>query len=128
VLLPTVAVSTVLGHLVMHAASLVLEVRAADETGGGNGGGGSGGGGSGGGSGGSGGGGGSGSGSGGSGGGGSGGGGALACGWHRKASLASSLLWNEGGEREEAADAGGLVYARLAAAPVNATVRSDGHA
>ena len=114
-LLPTVAVSTVLGHLVMHAASLVLEVRAADETGGGSGGGGSGGGGSGGGS-------------GGSGGGGSGGGGALACGWHRKASLASSLLWNEGGEREEAADAGGLVYARLAAAPVNATVRSDGHA
>ena len=121
-LLPTVALSTVLGHLLMHAASLALEARSADAAGGRAGGGGSGGvagGGSGG------------------GGGGSGGGrgsGVFACGRRRdasrKASLASSLLENEGGEVEgaPAADAGGLVDARLAATPLNTTVRGDGHA
>tara|TARA_B100000795_G_scaffold247503_1_gene213760 strand:- start:230 stop:553 length:324 start_codon:yes stop_codon:yes gene_type:complete len=107
VLLPTVAISTALGHLVMHAASLALEAREVDETSGGSGGGGSGGGGSG------------------SCSGGSGGGGGLAFGRRRKASLASSLLGGEGGE---AVDAGRLVDARLTAAPVNTTVRGDGHA
>ena len=92
-LLPTVALSSVLGHLLMHAASLALEARSADAAGGRAGSGGSGGvagGGSGGG--------------GGGGGGGSGGGrgsGVFACGRRRdasrKASLASSLLENEGG-------------------------------
>ena len=121
-LLPTVALSTVLGHLLMHAASLALEARSADAAGGRAGGGGSGGvagGGSGG------------------GGGGSGGGrgsGVFACGRRRdasrKASLASSLLENEGGEVEgaPAADAGDLVDAHLAATPLNTTVRGDGHA
>ena len=91
-LLPTVALSTVLGHLLMHAASLALEARSADAAGGRAGSGGSdgvaGGG----------------SGGGGGGGGGSGGGrgsGVFACGRRRdasrKASLASSLLENEGG-------------------------------
>ena len=112
-LLPTVALSTVLGHLLMHAASLALEARSADAAGGRAGGGGSGGvGGSGGGR----------------------GSGVFACGRRRdasrKASLASSLLENEGGEVEgaPAADAGGLVDARLAATPLNTTVRGDGHA
>ena len=125
-LLPTVALSTVLGHLLMHAASLALEARSADAAGGRPGSGGSGGvagGGSGGG--------------GGGGGGGSGGGrgsGVFACGRRRdasrKASLASSLLENEGGEVEgaPAADAGDLVDAHLAATPLNTTVRGDGHA
>ena len=106
-LLPTVALSTVLGHLLMHAASLALEARSADAAGGRAGGGGSGGG---------------------------RGSGVFACGRRRdasrKASLASSLLENEGGEVEgaPAADAGGLVDARLAATPLNTTVRGDGHA
>ena len=125
-LLPTVALSTVLGHLLMHAASLALEARSADAAGGRPGSGGSAsvaGGGSGGG--------------GGGGGGGSGGGrgsGVFACGRRRdasrKASLASSLLENEGGEVEgaPAADAGDLVDAHLAATPLNTTVRGDGHA
>ena len=114
-LLPTVALSTVLGHLLMHAASLALEARSADAAGGRAGSGGSGsvaGGGSGGGR----------------------GSGVFACGRRRdasrKASLASSLLENEGGEVEgaPAADAGGLVDAHLAATPLNTTVRGDGHA
>lgn len=110
-LLPTVALSSVLGHLLMHAASLALEARSADAAGGRAGGGGSGGG--------------RGSGR---------GSGVFACGRRRdasrKASLASPLLGNEGGEVEgaPAPDAGGLVDARLAATPLNTTVRGDGHA
>ena len=124
-LLPTVALSTVLGHLLMHAASLALEARSADAAGGRAGGGGSGGvagGGS------------DGGGGGGGGSGGDRGSGVFACGRRRdasrKASLASSLLENEWGEVEgaPAADAGGLVDARLAATPLNTTVRGDGRA